>query len=190
MRRAFILALSVLALAAVVVIAGSALAADYLHTDGSAAYIVPAGLIQVPDSRLKPNQARFDIDRPGLAKAGTCVLGVNLLPADANLETWATRKRTQLADPETMAKASVRAPMTFVRLGDYREMSLRGGGDGYVFWVTSRRADGREQTDLTAVGLIGTRHLYAATCSSEPGLNFTPAEIDRIRSLVASVRRP
>lgn len=172
------------------VLAGPTLAADHVHSDGSAAYVVPAGVTPMADSRIKPHQARFDVDRPGVPRAGVCLLAINLLPADANLQTWAGRKRTQLADPEGTARASVRAPMSFVRLGDYREMSLRGGGDGYVFWLTSRRADGREQTDLTAVGLIGTRHLYAANCSSEPGLTFTQAEIDRIRSLVASVRRP
>ncbi|MDO9336773.1 MAG: hypothetical protein Q7T61_10260 [Caulobacter sp.] len=171
-------------------LAAPALAADYVHTDGSAAYVVPAGITLKPDSRLKANQASFDVDRRGVARAGVCVLSINLLPADANLDSWAKMKQTAQADPEAMARKTVRAPDSFVGLGGFRPLTLRGGGDGYVYWVTSRQPDGREQTDLTAIGLIDQRHLYAANCSSEPGLTFAPAEIERIFRLAASVKQP
>lgn len=179
---------ALLAAAFATALAVPAVAADYVHTDGTA-YVVPAGFTQTPDTRLKPNQARFDVDRKGLPRAGTCILSLNPLPADANLDSWGKMKAAAQADPEATARKAVRSPKAFVSLGGYRPLTLRAGGDGYVFWVTSSEA-GRQQTDLTAIGLIGTRQLYAANCISEPGLSFSAAEIDRILKLVASVKQP
>ena len=177
--------IAVLALAAA--IATPALAADFVHTDGTA-YTVPAGIEAFSDSRIAANQAGFFIERPGVRRAGVCIVGVTLLNGYANRETWEKMKAAQKADPAATAGKLVKPPETIEKIGGVRDLTLTHGGDGVIYWLTLTTASGRTQAMANGIALIGNRQIYAINCTSEPGLTFTPAELDRIFKLAISVK--
>jgi hypothetical protein len=184
LARLLIAAFALLASAA---LPGLCMAADFVHTDGTA-YVVPSGVKALSNERLAANQASFFIERPGVERAGVCVVSITVLNASANRETWARMKATQKADPAAAASKTIKAPDKLVRIEGVRDLTLTHGGNGVVYWLTLQRADGRQQMAVNNIALIGSRQIYAANCLSEPGLAFTPIELDRISTLVVSVK--
>lgn len=161
--------------------------------DGSSTYTPPPGFEVIDDIPLRADQAGFAVVRSvggRRARVGACVVGISTLGGSPNLETWAGMIAAHRTDTEAKARARAVAPMTFVSLGGYRDLALKDGGDGYLYWFDQRRPDGLSETRLIAVGLIKPRSLFAGDCTSAKGLSFTPAEVERIVKLVSSVRRP
>lgn len=172
---------------AAALLATPVLAADFVHTDGTA-YVVPAGVKAFSDTRLNANQATFFIERAGVPRAGVCILSIGLLPGPASRETWEKVKARQRTDPASAAARVIKAPDQLLRIDGVRDLTLTHGGDGVVYWLTLKTGAGREQMQVNLTALIGTRQLFSANCSSEPGLAFTAAELDRILAVAASVK--
>ncbi len=189
--RAPLFALLVIAAAAVVRPVGAQ--TEFVTPDGTAAFIAPAGIETVTDSLSPPEKGTFTVVRTVAGKrvaVGSCVLGISMLKGAPNLETWAGLITAHRDDTENTSRAKVKAPLTFVSVGGYRDLAMRGGGDGYIVWFQQRRADGLEETRLTAVGLIRPQSLFVGECLSNKGMSFNQAEVDRIVKLVSSTRRP
>jgi len=161
--------------------------------DGSSIYAPPPGFEVIDDIPLRADQAGFAVMRTTGGRkdrVGACVLGISTLGGSPNLDTWAGMIAAHRTDTEAKARATAKAPMTFISLGGYRDLALPDGGDGYVYWFDQRRPDGLQETRLIAVGLIKPRSLFAGNCTSAKGTSFTPAEVERILKLVSSARRP
>lgn len=185
--------LPLLAAAVAALLSGAAPASaqtEYRNPDGSAAYTVPAGIEVVYDTRLQPGQTAFAVIRTlgsRRDRAGVCVLGFRTLGGMPNLDTWAGMIADHRANTEAKARAKAAAPMSFVSLGGYRDLTFR-GGEGYQYWFEQREADGRQSSRLIAVGLVRPQSLFGGDCVTSSGLSFTPAEVERIAKLVMSAR--
>lgn len=164
----------------------------YRQPDGSAAYGVPAGIEVTTQTDLAANQTAFAIVRTAggqKTRAGVCVLGVKTLAGMPNQDTWKSMVLAHRMDTDAKAKASVKAPAAYVRLGGYRDLALGDVGDGFAFWYQQSAAAG-ESTEVSLVALIRPQSLLTGSCSSSRGFSFTPVEIERILQLTASARRP
>ena len=159
--------------------------------DGSLTYQVPAGFEVIVVPTLEPSQAAFSVMRTTSGvrtSVGVCVMGGKNLTGAPNLPAWNNIIAGHRTDTEGKARARVKAPATFVRVGGYRDLTFA-EGDGYTFWYQQRTAGG-EETQLAMAALIRPQMIVTGSCGGNSGQTFTQAEIEQIIRLMSSARRP
>lgn len=159
--------------------------------DGSLIYEVPAGFEVIVAPTLEPGQAAFSVMRTtsgARTSVGVCVMGGKTLSGAPNLPAWNNIIAGHRADTESKARARVKAPATFVRVGGYRDLKFA-EGDGYAFWYQQRTPSG-EETQFGMAALIRPQVILTGSCGGNQGQTFTQAEIEQIIRLISSTRRP